>query len=66
MIKLIHNPQFPSGMMILSRDTYAQCMGDLEFNLKCIFFNNNLPLGTAVVGTNIFKKLTKEKENGIG
>ena len=59
LINLIHNPNFPNGMMILAKDTYEQCMGNLEFDSKCVFFNKNLSLGTAVVSTDIFKKLTK-------
>ena len=59
MINLIHNPDFPNGMVVLAEDTYEQCMGNLEFNPKCIFFNKNLPLGTAVVSTDVFKKLNK-------
>lgn len=62
MIRLICNSKFPSGMVVLNKRLYKKFMGNLKFNSKCIFLNNNLPLKTAIVSTDVFKDLTEKGE----
>jgi len=59
-MKLIHNPNFPDGTVVISKDTYKKFIGNLKFSSKCVFYNNNLPPGTAVVSTDIFNELKGE------
>ena len=60
-MKLICNPSFPDGMVILSKDLYKKYIGNLDFNSKCIFMNNNLPPETVIVNTNAFNNLKENK-----
>ena len=64
-IDLRHNPNFPEGVLILSKDLYKKFMGDLEFHPNhIVFLNNNLKPGTGIASTNIFKELTEGVNNG--
>ena len=62
MINLKCNQYFPEGMIVVSQDLYKKFIEKLKFTSKCVFINKNLPQNIAIVSSDVFKQLTKEKK----